>query len=181
MFWFVAALFCLIIMGACFAVSTRFSNGGEDGWTIFGGFWAFFAIVAFVIGAFYSMSQRSDQIYDIESVKMYTVNTAILEKKADELTAQFTKDLAEIYPQLEKDIFKSISPDKVGIYLAKYPELQSSKTVMALVENISKLQTDRYNQELAQQGTLRDIRFRLNNPWALSWLIPRTDLSPVGQ
>jgi hypothetical protein len=111
------------------------------------------------------------QIDDIESVKRYTNVEKIYQEKADALTTQFASYLAEAYPKHEKDIFNQIKPEKIGLYMVKYPELQASATFVALVGQIGKLQSDKYEQRVKKEEALKDIRVRIRNPWVFtSWL-----------
>lgn len=114
------------------------------------------------------------QINDIESLKQIDSVSIILKQKSDNLTAEFAGYLAKQYPELEKEIFKSISPDKVNAYLAAYPQIKSSETLMGLVNLINKLQGDYYDQKLKREETLKNIRVRLRDPMIITWVIPKS-------
>lgn len=115
----------------------------------------------------------SGQVSDIENIQKYEQLEMIYDQKAKSLTAEFAKYLAETYPNFEKDIFKQISPEKVSLYVVKYPDLQSSKTLMTLVEQINQLQSDKYQQQINKAVVLKDMRFAVKNPWIYNSLIPR--------
>jgi len=121
------------------------------------------------------------QLDDFESLKMYQRIEKVYEEKAISLTTQFASYLAEAYPQHEKEIFKSINPGTVSLFMVKYPELQASKTLLSLVGQISALQTDRYSQRVEFEKTLKEVRFRPKSPFVISWLIPTLppDLAPI--
>jgi hypothetical protein len=129
-------------------------------------------LVVFLVLCFSTTIGYYNQIYDLENIKQIDAVTVILKQKADNLTAEFVTYLSEQYPDLEKEIFKSISPDKVGLYLASYPQIKSSETIMGLVDMINKLQKDYYDQRLLKEVTLRDIRVRLRNPCIITAIIP---------
>jgi len=178
MFWFIFVGVFAFFAVISFAMEGYLNTKGrsDGGWAFIGGIMVFLAMVCFVVGFGTSLYARSDQIENIENVRMYTAKAAVLEKKANELTTQFAGYLAETYPQFERDIFKQIAPDKVSLYMAKYPELKSSATLTTLVEQISKLQSDRYDQELKKQEVLKDLRFMPKNPWVIrSWIPPAPD------
>ena len=88
------------------------------------------------------------------------------------MTRQFASYLATAYPQQEREIFNSISPDKIEIYLAKYPEIRSADTLMALVSEISKMQADRYQQKILREDAMKRLRLRQVDPWLIYWWIP---------
>lgn len=112
------------------------------------------------------------QIRDLENIEKFTNCELIYKDKATELTAEFSKYLAQAYPEHEKAIFDSISPNDVEIYLVKYPELRSSDTILALTAEINQLQSDTYDQRLKKEEAKADIRIRLRNPWLMNFVIP---------
>jgi len=120
----------------------------------------------------YSLVNYSNQINDFLELRKFEQREIVYSKKAEMLTKQFASYLATAYPEHEREIFNSISPDGIDIYLAKYPELRSADTSIALVGEISKLQADRYDQQLQKINVLKRIRFRTIDPWSLPWLIP---------
>ena len=124
------------------------------------------------MGLFASCIAWTDQISDFENVKKFQKIEAIYQKKANALTVEFAKHLAQTYPEHEKNIYEKISPDKVVMYFAKYPELRTSDTLVALVDHINKLQTDVYNQQIKTEEALKNTRYRLRNPWYLTFMIP---------
>ena len=123
---------------------------------------------AFIVNA----NAYNDQIGDVESLKTFEQKEAILSEKAVNLTTQFANYLADAYPQHEKDLFKDMSPEKVSIYMVKYPEIRSSETMVKLVEEIGKLQNDVYHQRLARTDAEQRIRVRLRNPWLIHFWLP---------
>jgi len=114
-----------------------------------------------------TMVCSSNNTFNKEDLKKTQKYETILNDKANNLTTQFAKYLAELYPNLEKNIFKDISPKDVDIYLVKYPQLKSSDTIKKLVSEISKLQDAVYQQKLNEARIQRDIDYYHNNPWLL--------------
>lgn len=173
MFILILALLLVLVSGICwirYAIKKgRREYTDSDGWAISLDITAGMILIAsFVITGV----QWANQISDIEDLRKFDNLEKIYQQKAEVLTNQFTKYLAETYPQHEKGIFGKISPEKVDIYLVKYPELQASKTIIALTEKINQLQADRYAQQVNKEQSLKNIRFRLRNPWIWYWAIP---------
>lgn len=119
-----------------------------------------------------NLASYSTQLNDFEKIKKIEKVEQIYLNKANRLTEQFANYLAEMYPEHERDIFKNIGPEKVGIYLVKYPDIKASKTMMALVEKIDILMSDYYKQQLEMQETLWAMRFRVKNPWLFYSFMP---------
>ena len=128
-------------------------------------------IVAVVLGLLLNGICYFNQIDSIESIERDKKVVTIYKKKADVLTKQFVKYLMN-YSEFEKDIYTKISPKDIDIYMVKYPELKASTTVIALVDNIYKLQDDVYNTEIAIEQYKKDIRARLRNPFVVASLLP---------
>lgn len=126
-----------------------------------------------ILGAFVGSGvEWALQISDFENIKKFQQIEAIYQAKAEVLTAEFVKHLAETYPEHEKDIYDKISPDKVYLYFVKYPELRASETLVALVDRINKLQSDVYEQQINVAELLKNTRFRPRNPWIFSFMVP---------
>ena len=132
--------------------------------------------IACIVAAFIASGMAwTVQLSDFENVKKFRKIEAIYQTKAEMLTTEFVKHLAETYPEHEKEIYDKISPDNVYLYFVKYPELRSSETIVALVDRINKLQSDVYEQQIKAEETLQKIRFRPKNPWLLRFMIPREE------
>ncbi|MFC1756953.1 hypothetical protein ACFLZC_02250 [Patescibacteria group bacterium] len=137
-----------------------------------GYFFTFVTIVFFVVGLLASVEGYQCQVRDLEDIVKLKQIEVIYKTKAEALTAEFVKHLAKTYPEHEKDIYEKISPDKVTFYLAKYPELKASDTLITLVSRINELQTDVYNQQIMVEEKSRNIRVRLRSPWLFTFVIP---------
>ncbi len=132
----------------------------------------FISLSFLIIAGIVSLIANSNQIYDGKNIAKITQFETVYQKRADNLTGKFAHYLAEVYPDHEKDIFNKVKPGDVDIYLAKYPELQASKTITELVGQIRSLNDDVYKQQLARAETLRDMSYRLANPWLIRRFIP---------
>ena len=115
----------------------------------------------------------SDQVNDFHDLKKIDKLEVLYQEKAQTLTTQFASYLAEAYPDHEKAIFDKISPEKIDLYLVKYPDLRSSETITALVGQISKLQAEYYQQKVDRINMLRDVNYRPKSPWIMNFFIPR--------
>ncbi len=112
------------------------------------------------------------QVNSVEDINRFKSNEVVYEKKADDLTETFKLYLGQIYPDLEKSIFKDISPANADIYLVQYPELKSSNTIIELVTQIKRLRSAIYDQEIKINKSQKDINSRKRNPLYLTWLLP---------
>ena len=144
------------------------SGGAVFSWAV--------SIIFLIILVGGTLISYSIQLSDIEELKKIKASETIYKSKAEALTRQFAGYLAEAYPKHERDIFTTIAPEKVSLYMVKYPELQSSQTFVALVAQISKMQNDYYGQQLKAQDILQDMRFRKVNPWTINRIIPEIPL-----
>lgn len=133
------------------------------------------AVMLVIVMCAVSMASYTGQILDFEEITRLRSVEEIYHKKADALTKEFASYLAEAYPQHEKDVFASMSPDSVGLYMVKYPDLKASDTILALVQQIESLRSDQYDQEIEEQAVLKRIRYRPRNPWIINWFIPEMD------
>lgn len=107
------------------------------------------------------------QISKLEAIKTCDGIKIVYKAKAEALTAEFTKLLAETYPQHEKDIFNKITPEKVAVFMVKYPEIKANETIKELVAQINKLQSDIYDQDVQKERLLQNVRVNLRDPFIL--------------
>ena len=100
------------------------------------------------------------QVYDIERINKQYEFKKIQTKKSDELISEFKLYLAEIYPDIEKNIFDSIKPDNVTVYMMKYPEIKSSETITKLVSLINSIKGACYSYDFEISRIQQKIRVR---------------------
>lgn len=170
MAFLIISVFLAIVSGIYFI---RYNlNQREGRHTDSGCVWAEASVFVLAIGFVVSTTEMYNQINDFEDIKKFEKVGAIYRVKAEALTFEFTKHLADEYPKHERDIYEKIGPDQVTLYVVKYPELKASETLMALVEQINKLQSDVYDQQVKSEEALQRTRVRLRNPWNLRFIIP---------
>lgn len=174
MFMFYIAL-ALVLLGGLFWLLYLHGEKRkyvENGW---GAVSVILCIVAFIIccvGFIGTLHAYSDQISDTEDLTKFRNIEGVYEDRANTLTAQFETYLQDVYPEHERGIFDQISPDSIDIYLAKYPELKASETILELVTQIRSLQDDRYDQQIEREKILKKMRYRTQNPWIFSSFVP---------
>jgi len=163
-------LFLVAFGVICFGwyLGSKKSNDCHLGGTVF----LVFAIIAGLIGFLVTGIKYVSQVDDFENIKKFQKVEKIYQAKATALTSEFAKYLAQTYPEHERDIYDKISPEKVDLYFVKYPELRASETMVTLVAQINKLQSDVYNQQIAVEQAKKDIRSRLRNPWLFTSMLP---------
>ena len=133
---------------------------------VFGSLFLFFELLA----TFVSYANQYD---DATELIKFDKMEKIYGEKAEKLTAEFAKYLGEAYPNLEKEVFKAISPNNINIYLVKYPELKSSQTILALTTSINELQSRVYDMQLKRAAIEKDMTYRPINPWLLNFMLPK--------
>lgn len=139
-------------------------------------------VVAMVLFTFGSLLPTGvaymNQLNARASLTKYDKLEVIYTKRANDLTARFTAILGVQYPAFEKAIFEKIGPAKkisaaqVDAYMVAYPELKTSSTLVALVEEIRAQRDLIYQQQTDRIETQMKIHVRTQNPWLLTCLLP---------
>ena len=176
MFWFLIILIPLLIaVWPTILYFTRVGKNREDpalGITVL----SVISIILSIICLIHTLVNYSFQIRDGEELVKIEKFEEIYQKKSDILTTKFSYYLANVYPEYEKNIFESISPEVIDIYLVKYPELKASETIMLLVSEIRMLQNDYYNQQLERAEVIRIMSYRKKSPWVIQWFMPNVEM-----
>ncbi len=138
------------------------------------GFWIFlvFSIIGAIVNLVANAAMYLGQVENIEKIPEAEARQAIFVEKANALTGEFKMWLGKEYPDVEKEIFKSLTPATISIFAAKFPEIKSSETIMNLVSRISDLQSSIYREKLDIEGSKRRIRITKRNPFILNRIIP---------
>ncbi|HRY62933.1 MAG TPA: hypothetical protein P5056_04160, partial [Candidatus Paceibacterota bacterium] len=113
------------------------------------------------------------QLNNIETLQESQNVEKVLNQKAETLTVEFTRLLAEVYPQHEKDLFEKMTPDRVLALVIKYPEIKANTTVMELVTKIDQMRSAVYDQQILREKLKKDIRFNKRNPFLIQFFIPK--------
>jgi hypothetical protein len=123
-----------------------------------------YLILAFI----HDLSYYSNQLQRFESVRNYLKLINIYKEKQSELLIDFKSYLGEKYPDFEKQIFKNINESKSDMHIVlKYPELESSKTIMKLADEINKLADAVYSLREKVEYRCEDIRYYKNGKWEI--------------
>lgn len=147
----------------------------DNEWKRSGIFMIAVAVFFFGVSLLTTAVAYSDQISDSENITKFERLEKIYEVRADALSQQFATYLADIYPEHERNIFESIKPEGIDIYLVKYPDLRASETIIELITQIRSLQDDRYAQQIEREKVLKIMRFRKRNPWIFNFVIPEVN------
>lgn len=165
-------LFALFLFAAYSHYERRGTDADNNCWDSWGYFFLIVAVFFIGLSFFETGINYSDQISDSENINKFERLERVYEARADALSQQFATYLADLYPEHERNIFESINPEGIDIYLVKYPDLRASETILELVAQIRSMQDDRYAQQVARENTMKDMRFRMRNPWIFSSFIP---------
>lgn len=144
----------------------------ESLWYCVGVLFIILSIITVGVGFLVNVVAYTGQIKNFENVRMVNEVEKIYTEKAAILTTEFKLYLASEYPEHELKIFDNMKPDNVNMYAAMFPQIRASETISLLVNKINQLQDDIYNQQVLRAGIMRDIRFRLVNPWLVGWIMP---------
>ena len=114
-----------------------------------------------------------NQLYDIESYSATQKKITLYEEKTKLLTIKFSQILEKEYPEHEKNLFESMTPDNIDVLLVSYPEIKSSKTSIELVNQLLNLNNEIYQQKESLIELNKDIDFRSRNKLFIQWVIPK--------
>ena len=114
------------------------------------------------------LSYYSTQLLRFEDVRKYLKKIEVYKKKQKELLAEFKNYLGDKYPELEKQIFDNINKSESEMHIVlKYPEIQSSKTLMKLTKNINELADDVYDLYDKIENECKWIRYYKDGKWEI--------------
>lgn len=165
----------LIIAGIAALVGLPwwFIDSRDKGSIIFAAFCTFFlAPCFFVFGTLLptAVAYVNDQD-NIASVQQYRQNQQIYEAKAVNLTNQLKGYLAVQYPQYEAKVLKELASAPKLLFTV-FPQLQASRTLVALTDEITVLQNQVYDQETNVTQAEKNVRFTYHNPFFINWFLP---------
>jgi hypothetical protein len=123
-----------------------------------------YLIIAFISDLYY----YSMQLLRFENVRNNLKKIDVYKKKQKELLAEFKNYLGDKYPELEKQIFDNINKSESEMHIVlKYPEIQSSKTLIMLTKNINELADDVYGLYDIIESECKWIRYYKNGKWEI--------------
>lgn len=122
-----------------------------------------------VIGTFASYSE---QLRRFEDLHCSINNLSKYKLHQTNLLSEFKLYLGEKFPDLEKELFNNISDNSSDIQIVlKYPEIQSSKTLLKLTEDINVLVQKVYSLESGIETQCARIRYHKNGKW--EYIVPQ--------
>lgn len=126
----------------------------------------------FIISVITQGTMYSNQCVCIEKIAENVANKKIYKEKDDILTGECKAYLMDVYPNIEKEIFSNMVSAKA--LLLNFPEINSHKTIMKLVEMINRNKDSIYSTDLAVTSLIREIRARkrMSCFWIYSPMIP---------
>ena len=107
---------------------------------------------------------------NIAEVRTYIKKAKLAEEKHDELLKFYEKQVLDVYPNFEKSLLEALGPGKHTDLVAlfqQYPELQSSKLLRQMVDNISQLVKNIYYEKEKLENTYQQIRIYRTNSWVI--------------
>jgi hypothetical protein len=141
--------------------------------------WLISTAIIVAIWSIVVYSFKENHVDDVFCVRKFKKQRHIYQKMADDLIPKFTSLLGDKFPSIEKDIFNSISVKDIDIFITKYPEIKSDKTIMALVSLINDKTTEMYSCDLQGETLISRINARRENAknWLPSFLFPKLPIS----
>jgi hypothetical protein len=124
----------------------------------------------FIVSSINNFYCYAEQQKKFEELRASLKKISILKEKSEKILAEFKLYLGEKYPELEKQIFSDISnsakdSDKWGMFVTKYPKIQSSKTFNYLVSEMDSLISEIYKLKMEIENDCSSIRFFIKNKW----------------
>lgn len=131
-----------------------------------------FSVITSIINLVSNACMYFEQVVRIEGIEESKAREIIYKEKAVMLTDEFKIWLGEKYPDIERNIFKTLIPTNVSIVATSFPEIKSSEVIMDLVSRINELQSKIYSEKLMIEKYRKGIRIAKRNPWIIKKMIP---------
>jgi hypothetical protein len=120
----------------------------------------------FISSTMSTFSVYTNQQERIEKLKATLNNLVQYKIMKEELLAELKNYLGTVYPQHEKEIFKSITDAKPDINLTlAYPEIQSSDVLKELSARIKNIYDNLYSLQRQIEDKCADIRYHNVSKW----------------
>jgi hypothetical protein len=159
-----------------FVLRGQFSNAEvQNTFLVFGIIFSTASTVVAIVAVFQSMTLRQEQIKHVSAIKKEKKYAALVQEQFTEYIEKVAENLTKIYPDYEKEIFKSISPsdaEQLSVYLAKYPELKFNGVMQKHVE------TMRYyiDSIYSHKKEIQDIYEKIKNLQQCDWFLFKNKL-----
>lgn len=124
--------------------------------------------VWFISALISNFTYYSSQMYRFEQLHSALNNLSRYKAVQLKMIEEFKNYLGEKYPELEKELFKDISDNSSDIHIVlKYPEIQSSKTLLKLTDNINEQVQKTYTLQSEIEHSCANIRYYKNSKWEI--------------
>lgn len=130
-----------------------------------------FCAVSFIIlcvSIFQTFELRLCQVKDVNSIKCLKKKITLVQEESRDYVNKISESMMKIYPDHEKEIFKSISPadaEQLNVYLAKYPELKFNGVLEKHIQNINQFISNEYGYKKELENTFAQMRTREECGW----------------
>jgi len=122
--------------------------------------------VWFISSLISNFTYYSSQMYRFEQLHSSLNNLSRYKAVQLKMIEEFKNYLGEKYPELEKELFKDISDNSSDIHIVlKYPEIQSSKTLLKLTDNINEQVQKTYSLQSDIEHSCACIRYYKSSKW----------------
>jgi hypothetical protein len=169
--FFIAITLILFVPFVMFLILSQIKKFRKSREGLFYSALVFFALSALsiFIGGIYNIVAYDCQVEDYQTAIMENKKIIHLEEKSSELVLSFEKYLLKQYPEMEKQIFESLSPGAANegliALLGQYPELRSSEALRNLVNQTRSLFDELYRHKLYLEEIFKKMRYREVSPW----------------
>jgi len=169
---FIYSIFLSIFVGAIPMTISFFlpESDGKLVCLIFMGIIWGIGLIFFVTTFFQNMCLRQGQREWISSIRTREKQITLMEEQMEKFKTELGASLTKIYPDYEKEIFKTISPGDakgIEIFMAKYPELKFNGVLENFTNKISGMIANIYTFKCRLEDTHEKIRDRQENGWYL--------------
>ena len=145
------------------------------GWWVYGFFCGVVTAVFVLVGLINTVDSWSSQIFDKHQVVQIERQMGIAKEKADVLSAEFKRILVTDYQIHESEIFSSLVPKDVRVYLARYPQIRLADTVIELVGQMNSLWAEYYDKQIEREAVIAELRYRPRSPMLIQSLVPSAE------
>jgi len=160
-------------------VASMLSLGGasfvenNNGHTFLIGMSIFFAAVSAIVIIVTFIQQIAlpqcvlDEISEATKIKR---KIKLFKEQMDDYIKQVSETMTKLYPEFEKEIFKSVSPNNVKdlrTYLAQYPEIKFNSILETHIKNILNLNSNIYEEKAHLEYCYKRLRDLYNGNWML--------------